>query len=508
MTGMVFSLLIVVFLMVEGLYLSSAKGRQGMFLAASYLFYVNWGLGFLCVLVISSMMNYIWGHVLRRKPNATRLWVGIALNVVPLAIFKYLPELASAGLWHYNFARQIIMPVGISYWTFQALSYLFDIYFGEDLNPSFIEFSLYLAFWPTVLSGPICRLPRILPQLRQISPFSWDDLSVGTVRLVQGVIMKFILAQILMLGWKPGGGINFGFDRLKDGWGAVDVWLLGLGYGFLLFFDFAGYSNIVIGIGRIVGIRLAENFEQPFLSITPSIFWTRWHMSLSFWIRDYVFNPLAAAGRRYSWWPYAVLMTSMTLFGVWHGARWTFLAYGVFHGLILVLHRFGQRMKQKFSVRLPSHVGPVLSWGVTFALVSLGFVLFRANNLTQAWSMFKAVITPAAYGHYAMPRNFYVLAPTVAVAYFVFMAGRSLLLSWSAAYCAAISQPEEPVQASWPITVANNFRLLVGASVHFLSTTLWWWLAPAVCVLVFWLGLAIHTQSSVIAVTPFVYALF
>ena len=276
----------------------------------------------------------------------------------------------------------------------------------------------------------------------------------------------------------------------------------------MLFFDFAGYSNIVIGTGRIFGIRLAENFERPFLSTTPSIFWTRWHMSLSFWIRDYVFNPLAAAGRRYSWWPYAVLMISMTLFGVWHGARRTFLAYGVFHGLILVMHRFGQRMKQKFSVRLPLHVGGFLSWGATFALVSLGFVLFRANNLSQVWSMFKAVLTPAAYGRYAMPLDFYILTPTVAVAYFVFTAGRSLLLSWRAAYCAAISQPREPMQASWPKTLANNFRFLVGASVHSLGTTLWWWLAPAVCVFVFWVGLAIHTKSSVIAVTPFVYALF
>jgi alginate O-acetyltransferase complex protein AlgI len=507
MTEIVGSLLIVLLLMLMGVCLPSTRGRQVMFLAASYLFYANWGIGFLCVLIISSLTNYIWSRLLRRKPTAVRLWVGIALNVVPLAFFKYLPELGSAGLWHYAFARQIIMPIGISYWTFQALSFLFDIYFGEEADPSLIEFCLYMALWPTVLSGPICRLPSMLPQFRRLSPVSWNDVSIGSLRLVQGVIMKFVLAQILLFGWYQGGGINLGFDRLKDGWGAVDVWLLGLGYGFLLFFDFAGYSNIVIGIARIFGLRLAENFERPFLSTNPSIFWTRWHMSLSSWIRDYVFNPLAAAGRRYSWWPYAVLVISMTVFGVWHGARWTFLAYGVFHGLVLVMHRFGQRMKQKFSVRLPSPLGAFLSWGATFALVSLGFILFRANNLTQAWSMLKTVLTPADYTRYAMPRDFYILTSTVAVGYFAFTAGHSLLLSWRAAYCEAISQ--EPLQASWPITtVANDFRLLVGASVHFLSHTLWWWLAPALCVFAFWVGLAIHTQSSVIAVTPFVYALF
>src|SRR5215471_9158996 len=502
---------VVLLLMVAGWRLPSTKGRQLLFLAASYLFYANWGIGFLSILIISSLMNYTCGCVLRRKVTVPRLWIGIALNLLPLAFFKYLPvflELGSAGSWQYDLGCQIILPLGMSFWTFQGLSYLFDIYFEEELDPSLLEFCLYMAFWPTVASGPICRLFSMLPQFRQLSLFSWDDLSVGSLRLVQGVMMKFVLAQLLGSGWRPGEGIAAGFDQMKGGWGGVDVWLLGIGYGFLLFFDFAGYSHMVIGIARIFAIRLPENFDRPFLSTTPSIFWTRWHMSLSFWIRDYVFNPLAAAGRRYSWWPYAALMISMTLFGVWHGARWTFLAYGVFHGLILVLHRFGQRMKRNFSVRLPSHVGAFLSWGVTFALVSLGFVLFRANNLTQAWSMFKAVLTPAAYGRYAMPRDFYILAPTVAVAYFVFTAGRSLLLSWKAAYCAAISEPREPMQTSWPITVANNFRLLVGASVHFLGTTLWWWLAPAVCVFVFWVGLAIHTQSSVIAVTPFVYALF
>jgi D-alanyl-lipoteichoic acid acyltransferase DltB (MBOAT superfamily) len=116
---------------------------------------------------------------------------------------------------------------------------------------------------------------------------------------------------------------------MKGGWGGVDVWLLGIGFGFLLFFDFAGYSQMVIGIARIFGIRVAENFDRPFLSPTPSIFWTRWHMSLSFWIRDYLFNPLAAAGRRYSWWPYVVLIISMTFFGLWHGAKWTSLFMGV-----------------------------------------------------------------------------------------------------------------------------------------------------------------------------------
>src|SRR5215813_2039037 len=338
------SIFVVLLLTVVGWRLPSTKGRQILFLAASYLFYASWGIGFLSILIISSLMNYAYGCVLRRKVTVPRLWIGIALNLLPLAFFKYLPVLLELGLgpagsWQYHFVRQIIMPVGMSFWTFQGLSYLCDIYFEEELDPSLLEFCLYMAFWPTVLSGPICRLPSMLPQFRQLAPFSWDDLSAGSLRFIQGVMMKFVLAQILGSGWRPGEGIAAGFDQIQGGWGGVDVWLLGIGYGFLLFFDFAGYSHMVIGTARIFAIRLPENFDRPFLSITPSIFWTRWHMSLSFWIRDYVFSPLAVAGRRYRWWPHVVLVISMTLFGLWHGAKLTFIVFGIYHGLILVLHR-------------------------------------------------------------------------------------------------------------------------------------------------------------------------
>jgi len=484
--------------------LPSNKARQILFLAASYVFYAYWGLGFLSILIVSSLLNYICGSVLRRKPTAARLWVGIALNVLPLAFFKYLPALLAmepVDSWQYDLARQIILPVGMSYWTFQALSYLFDIYYEEELDPSFLEFCLYMAFWPTVLSGPICRLPSMLPQFRHLSPCGWEDFSAGGLRLIQGVLMKFVLAQILA-GW-----IAAGFDQMKSGWGGVDVWLLGIGFGFLLFFDFAGYSHMVIGAARIFGIRVAENFNRPFLSLTPSMFWTRWHMSLSFWIRDYLFSPLAAVGRRYRWWPYLVLVISMTAFGLWHGPKWTFIVYGVYHGVVLVMHRLGQQMKRRFPARLPHHLGAFLSWGATFTLVAIGFVLFRANDLAQAWTMLGAVVTPAAYGRLAMPHKFYLMTSGFAVGYFVVIAGQSLLLSWRERFRDAIREPgkTEGVPA---LTTVDNFTLAAGGLLDFLSARLWWWLAPAVSILVFWVGLVFHTKSTVITVSPFIYALF
>jgi alginate O-acetyltransferase complex protein AlgI len=497
----------VLLLTVVGWLLPSMKGRQALFLAASYLLYASWGIGFLAVLIVSSLMNYACGLALRRKATAARLWLGIGLNLLPLAFFKYLPalfELGPTGSWEYDLARHIVMPIGMSFWTCQGLSYLFDIYYEEELNPSLLEFCLYMAFWPTVFSGPVCRLPSMLPQFRQPAVFSWDDISTGCLRVIQGILMKFVLAHILAAGWHPGEGIAAGFDRMKEGWGGIDVWLLGIGFGFLLFFDFAGYSHIVIGTARIFGFRLPENFDRPFLAATPSIFWTRWHMSLSFWIRDYVYNPLAIAGRRYSWWPYVGFVISMTIFGLWHGAKWTYIVYGVYHGLLLVMHRVGQQVKRQWSIRMPRDVGWFLSWGTTFLLLAIGFVFFRANDMAQAWTMVRTVLTPAAYAHLAMPRSFYVLTIASALGYFAVTAGHSLAVSWRKRYRAAAG---EGAVGTWPRSIADP-TLTLGGLFEFFSVRWWWWFAPALSVLVFFAALSMYTREAVIAVTPFIYTLF
>jgi hypothetical protein len=242
-----------------------------------------------------------------------------------------------------------------------------------------------------------------------------------------------------------------------------------------LFFDFAGYSLMVIGIARLFGIKVAENFDHPFLSITPSKFWTRWHMSLSFWIRDYLFVPLAAA-RRNSW----------------------------YHGLLLVGHRLGQQAKRRFQISMPSHLGAFLSGATTFLLVSLGWIFFRANKLTVALSMLSSVVSPGTYLHLAMPRNFYVLTAAITAAYFVIAAGRSLLFACLARYRDTLSRGTESIVNWWP----TGLTLTTGRAVDFLAVTLWWWFGPAVVVLAVFAGLAISKQNTAIAVTPFIYTLF
>jgi Family of unknown function (DUF5989) len=179
----------------------------------------------------------------------------------------------------------------------------------------------------------------------------------------------------------------------------------------------------------------------------------------------------------------------------------------LYHGLVLVMHRFGQKMKRQLSVGLPPFVGAFLSWGTTFALVSVGFIFFRANDLTQVWTMLRAVFTPAAYSDFAMPLSFYVLTSTIAVGYFVVTAGHSLLLSSRARSRERISEPREPIEGLWPVAEAN-FTLLIGALFDFVTSRLWWWFAPALSILAFWVGLVVYTRGDVIAVAPFIYTLF
>jgi alginate O-acetyltransferase complex protein AlgI len=414
-------LLFVLVVWIAALWLRAPKQRLVLFLVASYLFYASWGWDFLAILIVSSLMNWGLGKWLRRKPTPGRLWLGVGLNLLLLIVFKYLPPLVAGPFANpatSEFLHHIVMPVGISFWTFQALSYLFDVYREEEIDPTLLEFCLYLAFWPTVLAGPVCRLPNMLPQFRAPAEFKWTAIESGTKRILVGLFMKVVLAEILANGLNPGEGVAAGFDQMTQGWGGFDVWFLAIGYGFQLFFDFAGYSNIVIGTALLFGIQLEENFARPYFSTTPSVFWTRWHMSLSFWIRDYVFLPLASL-KRAAWWRLAALVIAMTLFGLWHGASALFVIWGAYHGVLLVTHRKLQEFQRRLQLRLPEFTA-IGTWALTFALVSLGWIFFRSNNLHQAGEMLAAVFSPASYRRFSLRPNFYLVTALVITGYFLY----------------------------------------------------------------------------------------
>jgi alginate O-acetyltransferase complex protein AlgI len=393
--------------------INGRTGREVVLLAASYFFYFSWGTSFLALLVFSSLMNFLLGEYLRRKPDKSRLWVAIGFNLMVLALFKYLPGMGFAHTS--SMLRDLITPIGVSFWTFQALSYHFDLYREEEIDPTLLEFSLYMAFWPTVLSGPVCRMPAMLPQFRSANP-KWDDIGEGSRRILIGLFMKVVLSQLLASGLQAGEGVDAGFDQVST-WGGVDVWALAFGYGFQLFFDFAGYSNIVIGTARLFGIRLAENFNDPYVSTSPSEFWTRWHMSLSFWIRDYVFLPMATLHRSRLW-RYFALFSAMVIFGFWHGATVLYVLWGTYHGLLLVAHRQFQNLNQRFSFTSPEWLTTFVSWGVTFPVMCLGWILFRADNVHQAFLMLSVVFHPATYRHLGLRPNYYLVTTIIILGYF------------------------------------------------------------------------------------------
>lgn len=419
--------------------LRSAGSRQILFLLSSYVFYASFGLWFLAVLVASTLMNYAWGAYLRRQPTTGRLWGGVLLNLLLLGSFKYLPGVAETWAQQSFFAAklaQFVQPIGISFWTFEALSYLLDIYQEQELNPSLLEFSLYMAFGPTVLSGPICRLQDLLAQFRAAWTPKWRDVRSGLQRIWLGVFMM-TLARALGAGLQPGQGTDAGFHQA--GPGGIDVWLLAIGYGFQLFFDFAGYSHIAIGVARLFGFRLPENFNRPYLSTTPSEFWTRWHMSLSFWIRDYVFLPLASV-RREIWWRNLSLVVSMVIFGVWHKATLAFIVWGAYQGALLLLHRLWQRTQRRFGFEWSGWLATSISSVATFLAMCLGWIFFRAENLKQAITMVGAVLSPASYGAFTLAPNYYLLVAVTLAGYFLLEAVRA----WSRA-------EDEPVLSWIPI---------------------------------------------------------
>lgn len=463
--------------------LQEARKRQLLYLALSYGLYATWGLWFLGVLVFSSLANYLLGLWLRRKSSVRRLWVAIGCNVLFLSIFKYLPELGrvSSGSPLAHFSR-LVLPIGMSFWTFQALSYLIDSYREEDMDPSLVEFCLYMAFWPTALSGPICRMPAMLPQFRQRFAPVWNELRTGVQRIVMGWLM-IILSQILAGGLYPGKGVDGAFALPAGRLGGLDVWLMMVGYGFQLFFNFCGYCHLVIGAARLFGFVLHENFNRPFLSASPSEFWTRWHMSLSFWIRDYMFFPLATL-RAGLWWRNLCLVIAMFIFGLWHKGSLLFILWGTYHGLLLVAHRQWQRVGLRASEHLPRLLTAALSWVGTFAAVSIGWVFFRADDMAQAAILLRHAFAPHHFFAVHLPVSLYGITLLLGVGYFVVTAASSLLHA-----------------AETSATRSRNVR-----GWQTLSGDSWVWLAPLSLVISLYVFLLL--RPTITASGPMLYRLF
>jgi alginate O-acetyltransferase complex protein AlgI len=449
--------------------------RQLLLALCSVGFYVTWTGAVAGILLLSIFANYLFGRWIRGKPETLPLSIGVLFNLLLLGTFKYLPGLVShlplLPALHLEVLPSIALPLGISFWTFQALSYLLDLYRGEEHDPSPLEFLLYMAFFPVVISGPICRMGEMLPQFRSSERVRWADAGEGLRRVAIGVLMMQV-ARVLGQGAFGAIGITAGFDRMTS-WSAVDAWVLAAGFGLQLFFDFAGYSHIAVGLAKALGFSIPENFDRPFASGSPSVFWTRWHISLSFWVRDYVFLPLAGVRRAMSW-RYFALLTSMIVFGVWHKATLLFFLWGTYHGLLLVAHRQVQVLCRRLEWNGQSAFWKASGWLSTTIFVAAGWILFRSNSLDQAGRMISQIVLPSAYGYHLLPSTTYLLVAAIGLGYGV-----------TVSLAGAFEQVQVPVQG------AKNART---AGIASLARTRWYWM-PAIYVL-FMLLLLLVTLGS------------
>ena len=365
-------------------------------LLGSYLFYAAWNPPFVLLLLLSTVVDW---HAAKRIDLASderrrRIWLGIslALNLGLLAAFKY------SGFLLENFNRLLeslgvsvqfadpgfILPVGISFYTFQTLSYTLDIYYGK-LKPwhSFLDYALYVSFFPQLVAGPIVRAKHFLPQAAQQNRVSFAVFSVGLSLLIIGLFEKTVLADTFF-----GPLVDRCFEPSADP-DTLSAWLGGLFFSAQIFCDFAGYSLCAIGCAMCLGFDLPWNFRSPFAAVGFSDLWRRWHVSLSSWLRDYLYIPLGG-NRHGRFRTYRNLLLTMLLGGLWHGAAWTFVIWGLLHGLYLVAERGAQRIGVLRG--LPSSgIGRVLIATLTFLLVTVAFVIFRAQSLDQAVGILSAM---------------------------------------------------------------------------------------------------------------------
>ena len=328
--------------------------------------------------------------------RASRSWLlplGIAGCLAPLAVYKYADfaatELARAvgaagGAWHPS-ELDFVLPLGISFFTFQALSYLIDVHRGESAEPSLSRYALYLSFFPQLVAGPIVRARELLPQLRTARTFDPSDFDEGVWLLLRGLIKKAVLADSLAI-WS---------DQVFAGPASVSTlgtWVGLLAYTGQIYCDFSGYTDIARGCGRMLGYRLPENFDLPYLASSPADFWRRWHMTLSSWLRDYLYIPLGG-NRRGRARTYANLGITMLLGGLWHGAQWHFVVWGAYHGALLALHRLWlSATREGVIAHARSHAvyhGAAVC--LMFCATAFGWIFFRAESLPAAGEFIAAL---------------------------------------------------------------------------------------------------------------------
>jgi D-alanyl-lipoteichoic acid acyltransferase DltB (MBOAT superfamily) len=390
--------------------------RNGVLLFGSLTFYAFWRIDFTGLVAVTALIDWFGARQIQASANpATRrfwLTLSVVMNLSLLCFFKYFKMIVGSGLTiaglvgieirppdeFRNFLENIILPLGISFYTFHSLSYVFDVYRGV-VRPvtRFTDFLTYVLFWTQLVAGPILRTAQVVPQLVGYRRPSAGELVYGLEEIVQGLFKKLVIAdQLAPL-------VDYGYSLPAAKLGMLDVWVLAFSFGFQIYFDFSGYSQIALGSARIMGFHFPPNFHWPYLAASPKEFWQRWHISLSSWIRDYLYVPLLGGGfhprdirRGASTFDTELetkrisearrtfaLFATWFIMGLWHGANWTFALWGLWHALLVFAHR----LVEPWALGLRPIVRLIGGWAVTLPLAMLGWVFFRAQTVPEALTM-------------------------------------------------------------------------------------------------------------------------
>ena len=450
-----------------------------LLLTASVLFYAKGGGAFTWLMLGSIGFNYWMALAVDRAHGtgsestaALRLKVAVAINLVVLGVFKYanfFADNANALLTQLHMPRllvpHVLLPIGISFFTFHAISYVIDVHRRDaTAQKSPVHAALYLLLFPQLIAGPIIRYRDIADQLAE-RRMSIDSFACGVRRFIIGLAKKVLIANVVA---GPADAIfAMPFDQLSPG----HAWLGITCYTLQIYFDFSGYSDMAIGLGRMFGFRFPENFRWPYIASTVQGFWRRWHISLSTWFRDYLYVPLGG-NRRSPARTYLNLITVFFLCGLWHGASWTFVIWGLWHGLFLVTERLvspRRRVARARESHIPdpeSHM-PVVSWPIwphvyTLLVVMIGWVFFRADTVASAVAFLKAL----GGGSPALPTPYTVHWYLTSEVWLVIIAGLIGSTPWVPALAAWSSRsPQSPRGRAMSLASTATLIALLFASI-------------------------------------------
>jgi alginate O-acetyltransferase complex protein AlgI len=402
-------------------------------LAASLYFYASWNRWLALVLCASALTDYLVARGMDRlkSERLRRLLLGLSLvaNLGLLVYFKYanfflrsLEEaLHAAGSAAALPVLSVILPVGISFYTFEAINYTIDVYRRRiPAERNLAHFMLFILFFPHLIAGPIVRARDFLPQTRRPKRWDWARLNLGVQLFLLGLFKKLVVADRMALYVDP-------VFAHPAAYRTTALWLAALAWYIQIYCDFSGYSDMALGTAHMLGYKLVQNFNMPFLAVNPSEFWRRWHISLSSWFRDYLFIPLGGSHGSHSQ-TIRNLLVVMTLSGLWHGAGWTYVTWGLLHGLLLCAHRLAEMASEtrpRLRFLLSTAPGTVLRTSAMFVAATLTFVVFRAASLTVALDFFGGMLrTQVGSGPPLHSRSLWTMVLVVLVAHVIGTSGR------------------------------------------------------------------------------------